>query len=215
MLDVNTYRQHWQHPLHVQWQDLIAQNEHENVNYSAGQAVGFLQLRGKLDNQDFVTAIEKVLGVALPAKSKGSVYAEQAAILWLSPDEWLLVCAIEHKAVLFQALQDALKGIFAQVVDNTGGMMLMRVHGQEASTVLRHLSPYNVLSLQEGQCAHTVLKRSSTIMLKVAENDYAIIFRRSFADYIWRILQKTAKPYGHAIQKSWRFADDNWQRYTA
>ena len=52
-------------------------------------------------------------------------------------------------------------------------------------------------------------------MVKVAENDYAFIFRRSFADYLWRILQKTAKPYGYALQKEWQFEDADWQRYTA
>ena len=93
--------------------------------------------------------------------------------------------------------------------------MLMRIHGNNATTILRHISPYNIESLQTGQCVQTVAKKTTVVMVKVAENDYAFIFRRSFADYLWRILQKTAKPYGYALQKEWQFEDADWQRYTA
>lgn len=215
MLDVNIYRQHWQHPLFVQWQTVVEQHSHPNVNYSSGMGVGIFHLRGKVNQPAFMQAIESILGVALPQEAKQSVYSEQAAIFWLSPDEWMLVCALEHKHILFTALQDALKGVFAQLIDNSGGFMMLRIHGQEASTVLRHLMPYDVLSLQTTQCVHTVFKRSTVVLSKVAEGDYVVVFRRSFADYVWRVLQKSAKPYGFAVQKNWQFAHSDWQRYTA
>ena len=208
------YEQHWQHPLFVQWQNVPTQAIHENVNYSCGIGSGVIHLRGRLSDEAFVAGVQKALGVSLPEQAKEVVYAEQAAIFWLSPDEWMLVSALQQKNQLLHALQDALKDVFAQVVDNSGGFMLLRLHGKEATTVLRHLMTYDVASLQVDQCVHTAFKRSTIVVSKVADNDYALVFRRSFADYVWRVLQKTAKPYGFAVQKNWQFTQAHWQRYT-
>lgn len=213
MLDTSLI-QHWEMPLHQQWAALHDEKIIDSINYSSGKALGFIHLRGHTSDAAFNGAIESVLGVSVPNAPKQTVYSDKAALLWLSPDEWLLVCAYESKFKLVLDLQDALKDVHAQVVDNSGGFMLMRVHGKEAATVLRHISPYNVLALQDGQCVSTVAKKVTVVMVKVSENDYAFIFRRSFADYLWRVLQKTAKPYGYAVQKSWQFTQPDWQRYT-
>ena len=210
-----TLVQKWETPLHLQWADLNVEAAIDSVNYSSGNALGFIYLRGLANDAAFTQAVASVLGGNIPTQPKQTVYTKQAAILWLSPDEWLLVCSYAEKNDLLNQLQTALQGVYAQVVDNSGGFMLMRIHGNNATTILRHISPYNIESLQTGQCVQTVAKKTTVVMVKVAENDYAFIFRRSFADYLWRILQKTAKPDGYALQKEWQFEDADWQRYTA
>ncbi len=210
-----TMLEKWETPLHAQWADLNVQAVIDSLNYSSGGALGFIYLRGVAGDAAFTQEVAAVLGGNIPTQPKQTAYTQQAAILWLSPDEWLLVCSYAEKNTLLHKLQDALKGVYAQVVDNSGGFMLMRINGTEATTVLRHISPYNFEALQTGQCVQTVAKKTTVVVVKVSENDYAFIFRRSFADYLWRILQKTAKPYGYAVQKQWQFGEANWQRYTA
>ena len=210
-----TLVQKWETPLHLQWAELNEQAAIDSVNYSSGSALGFIYLRGIAGDTAFSKAVASVLGSDIPTQPKQTVYTKTAAVLWLSPDEWLLVCSYAEKNNLLQQLQTALKGVYAQVVDNSGGFMLMRIHGNDATTILRHISPYNFESLQTGQCVQTIAKKTTVVVVKVAENDYAFIFRRSFADYLWRILQKTAKPYGYALQKKWQFSETDWQRYTA
>lgn len=210
-----TLVQKWETPLHLQWADLNVEAAIDSVNYSSGNALGFIYLRGLANDAAFTQAVASVLGGNIPTQPKQTVYTKQAAILWLSPDEWLLVCSYAEKNDLLNQLQTALQDVYAQVVDNSGGFMLMRIHGNDATTILRHISPYNFEALQTGQCVQTVAKKTTVVVVKVAENDYAFIFRRSFADYLWRILQKTAKPYGYALQKEWQFKDADWQRYTA
>ena len=210
-----TMLEKWETPLHAQWADLNVQAVIDSLNYSSGGALGFIYLRGVAGDAAFTQEVAAVLGGNIPTQPKQTAYTQQAAILWLSPDEWLLVCSYAEKNTLLHKLQDALKGVYAQVVDNSGGFMLMRINGTEATTVLRHISPYNFEALQTGQCVQTVAKKTTVVVVKVAENDCAFIFRRSFADYLWRILQKTAKPYSYALQKEWQFEDADWQRYTA
>ena len=114
-----------------------------------------------------------------------------------------------------RCLQAACQGVFAQVVDNSGGLMLLQIQGTAASTFLRHLSPYHVGSLQAGQVVSTVLKKTTVVLHKLADDDYVLLFRRSFADYLWRIFDKTSKPYGYGLSKHWQFTQPDWQRYSA
>ena len=205
---------YWHTPLHFQWANIPEQTHHTALQLSSGGAVGIIQLRGLLSDAAFVAAIGSVLGVALPNTPKQSVYAAEAAIFWLSPDEWMLVCSHAQKNALLQRLQAACQGVFAQVVDNSGGLMLLQIQGTAASTFLRHLSPYHVGSLQGGQVVSTVLKKTTVVLHKLADDDYVLLFRRSFADYLWRIFDKTSKPYGYGLSKHWQFTQPDWQRYS-
>ncbi len=211
---LNTSIEKWQSPLHYQWLAITEGKTSSTLNYSSGNALGFINLRGLLSDEAFVHAIATILDVELPNKPKQMVYADKAAILWQSPDEWLLICHYDIKDALLSALQAALSGVFSQVVDNSGGLMLMRIHGTDASLVLRHLTPYPIGHLVDGQCVQTIGKKTPFLIAQVALDDYALIFRRSFADYIWKVLEKTAKPYQHAVQKKWGFQNENWLRYT-
>lgn len=204
----------WQSPLHIQWQQEREQAVIANLNYSCGGAIGVLQLRGLVADEAFMQAATAVLGVSLPTKAKQAVYAEKAAVLWVSPDEWQLVCAYQDKHDLLQQLQTAFAGVFAQVLDNSGGYSMLVIDGQDATTVLRHLTPYDIMSVQVGECVQTFAHKNAFMITKVADQEYAVVFRRSFADYIWRLLQKTAQPYGYAVQKQWHLSQSDWQRYT-
>ncbi len=210
-----TLLEQWQTPLHAQWQHEAVAAPIASLNYSCGGALGVLQLRGLVSDPAFMAAITSVFGVSLPTQPKQAVYAKQAALLWVSPDEWLLVCPHREKDALLQGLQTALVGVYAQILDNSGGFTLMGIDGSYASTVLRHLTPYDVLSLSVGECVQTFAHKNTFMITKVADNEYAVLFRRSFADYIWRLLQKTARPYGYAVQKDWHLSQSDWQRYTA
>ena len=206
---------YWHTPLHFQWANIPEQSNHAALQLGSGGAVGIINVRGLLSDAAFVAAIDSVLGVALPNAPKQSVYAAEAAIFWLSPDEWMLVCSHAHKNALLQRLQAACQGVFAQIVDNSGGLMLLQIQGTAASMFLRHLSPYHVGSLQAGQVVSTVLKKTTVVLHKLADDDYVLLFRRSFADYLWRIFDKTSKPYGYGLSKNWQFTQPDWQRYSA
>ena len=87
----STTQAYWHTPLHYQWAAVPEQTGHAALQLSSGGAVGIINLRGLLGDAAFVAAIDSALGVALPTAPKQSVYAQDAAVFWLSPDEWLLV----------------------------------------------------------------------------------------------------------------------------
>ena len=176
----------------------------EKVNDSKGawaneiRLLGYISLRGNSQNAAFVNAVNFALNVVLPTQVCSMSYTTWGSILWLSPDEWLIVCKREQRASLQQALESALAGIHSQVVDNSGGFTYVLLKGKNASDVLHHCTVYNLNLLQAGKVVGTTFGKLS-LYLHQHEDGYGLVFRRSFADYIWRYLERSALPYGFGI----------------
>lgn len=160
--------------------------------------LGYISLRGKAQNVLFTKAAKKALGVALPILPCSLISASWGCIYWLSPDEWLIVCARELHAELQQKLEAALVGNHSQVIDNSGGLTTVFLQGKNASVVLHHCTVYDLNALTTGKVVGTTFGKTS-VFLHQHGNGYNLIFRRSFADYIWRYLERSALPYGFGI----------------
>ncbi len=160
--------------------------------------LGYVSLRGNAQNALFTKAAKKSLGIALPTLPCSLINTPWGCIYWLSPDEWLLVCAREHRAELQQKLELALVGIHSQVINNSGGFTTVIVQGKNASDVLHHCTVYDLNALTIGKVVGTTFGKTS-VFLHRHDNGYNLISRRSFADYIWRYLERSALPYGFGI----------------
>jgi sarcosine oxidase subunit gamma len=189
-----------QSPLHPF--GLVAKQE--KVNDSKGAwaneiaLLGYISLRGNSQNEAFIYAVNTALSIALPTQACSMVYTAWGSILWLSPDEWLIVCKRDQRAALQQSLETALAGIHSQVVDNSGGFTTVLLKGKNASDVLHHCTVYDLNMLQAGKVVGTTFGKTSIFLHKQVDG-YSLIFRRSFADYIWRYLERSAQPYGFGI----------------
>lgn len=157
--------------------------------------LGYLVLRGKPDDAAFMQGVSTVLGLALPTQGMHIVSSASAAVLWVSPDEWLLVCPRSQRDAVLASLTEALRGVFAQVVDNSGGLTTVRLSGPDHLLLLRQLSPFDFESLALGRCASTVASKAGLTVVRTDEAGVLLVFRRSFADYIWRLIERTARPY--------------------
>lgn len=160
--------------------------------------LGYISIRGNPQNEAFVNVVNSTLNIKLPTQPCGIIYATWGSLLWLSPDEWLMVCNREQRASFQLLLETALAGIHSQVIDNSGGFTKVLLKGENASDVLHHCTVYDLSMLSEGKVVGTTFGKSS-IFLHKQDNGYSLVFRRSFADYIWRYLERSALPYGFGI----------------
>ncbi len=158
--------------------------------------LGYLVIRGRQDDAAFMAAVEGVIGSGLPVRPRAVSRCPAGVVLWQSPDEWWLVCARHHRDALVHALEHALTGCFSQVVDTSGGLTALNLAGRDGSTVLRHLSPYDFDGLADGECVSTVIGKASFTVLRTPTGGVTLVFRRSFAQYIWDLLDRAALPYG-------------------
>ncbi len=202
-LDLSQFNPVMQSPLHHfnLAEQAVPINESQGVWANEIALQGYISLRGNAQNTAFIKAAKKALGVALPIQPCSLINTPWGAIYWLSPDEWLLVCKRELHAELQAKLASALEGIHSQVVDNSGAYTSVFVQGKHATDALLHSTVYDLHALSAEKVVGTTFGKSS-VFLQRHESGYMLIFRRSFADYIWRYFVRAAAPYGLAIAKT-------------
>jgi sarcosine oxidase, subunit gamma len=169
------------------------------VNEILGQ--GYISLRGESSNAKFIDATSKVLGHTLPVAPCTFAVSGPLTVLWLSPDEWMLICPRSELQKRLGGLKQSLEGIRHQAVDNSGGYTQLVLQGKNASDVLSHVTVYDLGSLAAGHVVGTTFGKSS-IYLRRQGDAYVVMLRRSFADYIWRYLARAAEPYGLGIART-------------
>lgn len=169
--------------------------------------LGYISLRGPGRDAPFTAAAGAALGVALPVKPCSLTQAGGLNVLWLSPDEWMIVTPREDHAQLMLALNEELRTFAHQVADNSGGYCQVLVQGGNARDVLSHCTVYDLSELSKGRVVGTTFGKSS-VYLRRSGGGYCLLLRRSFADYIWRFLERAAQPYGLGIAKLERGSGD-------
>ena len=162
---------------------------------------GYISLRGNALQPAFIDAVHGVLGIHLPTQAcTTQTFSNGAEILWISPDEWLICCPREQLTNLELLLKVALTKPNSQVVNNSGGFTTVILQGKHAIDLLQHCTVYDIHSLKMNHVVGTTFGKMSCFIMR--QNDgYKLVFRRSFADYIWTFLVRAAEPYGFGVQK--------------
>ena len=173
-------------------------NDSQGVWANEMPLLAYIGLRGNQHNAPFMSASKQALGIALPTQACTLEHATWGYVCWLSPDEWLAICSRTQAAKLQAALEAALDGVHSQVVDNSGGFTSVLIQGKNAQDALSHCTVYALQTLTAGKVVGTTFGKVSCYLHKQDES-YKLIFRRSFADYIWRYLERSAQPYGLGI----------------
>lgn len=163
--------------------------------------LGYITLRGDCADPAFNAALMAVLGIALPDAPNTLRAFAHGVVLWQAPDEWLLVCRRSAGSAYVVELESALALLHAQVVNNSGGLTTLHLSGANQVELLRHVSVYDVETLTAGRVVSTVCGKANIIAYRLDNDAIFVVFRRSFADYLWRLLEKAARPYGLGIGK--------------
>ena len=156
---------------------------------------GYLNLRGRPGHTGFIAGVLKVLGVEAPTQANTVIDAGDNRIYWLGPDEWLIVTPPGRQETLRRDLQQALAGVFSSVVDNSSGLTMIHVSGENAAALLATDCPLDLHPrvFKPGQCAQTRLAKAGMTIAPLPDNGgFEIIIRRSFADYLLLWLQDAA-----------------------
>ncbi len=157
--------------------------------------LGYLNLRGKSGHTGFQAATLKVLGVEPPTDANTVIESNDLRIYWLGPDEWLVLTPAGQQHKLKAKLLGSLDGVFSSVVDNSSGLTMIHVSGDNAAALLATDCPLDLhpREFKPGQCAQTRLARAGMTISHLPDAaGFEVIIRRSFADYLLRWLQDAA-----------------------
>ena len=141
-------------------------------------------------------AIEGVLGTALP-RSAGEVTGHgQHSVLWLGPDEWLVVSQMAA-GDLVAALAEAVAGAHAAIVDVSANRTVLELRGAAARAALEKGCPLDLhpRSFGPGEAVATTLARVPLILWQVGPESYRLLPRSSFSEYVARWLLDASQEF--------------------
>lgn len=152
-------------------------------------------------------AIESVLGIALPRLAGDVAGHGQHSVLWQGPDEWLVVSQMSADA-LIPALQDAVAGAHAAVVDVSANRTVLELKGAAARAVLQKGCPLDLhpRAFGPGTAVTTSLARIPLVLWQVGPDSYRLLPRSSFAHYVTRWLLDAAQEFA----SDFRDRDGRW-----
>ena len=172
------------------------------VQLSERASMGHVNLRGEPFDEAFLKTAEDVLGVGLPLEPNTVAESPDVTVLWLGPNEWLLLTSPDKQYEIVGALRNSLDNLFTAISDVSGGQTIINVRGPHARDVLSKSCTLDLHPRVFGplQCAQTnIAKATATIQQLDEAPSYDIIVRRSFADYLARWLKDAAREYGIAF----------------
>jgi sarcosine oxidase subunit gamma len=162
-----------------------------------------ITVRGDAADPAFTRAVEQAIGLAPPGEPNTVAgppdLAEGPRMLWLGPDEWLVVAAGASETDLAAALASATEGQHAAVVDVSDGRAVIAISGRDARDLLAKGCPLDLhpTSFAPGRCAQTLIAHAHVIVHRVDDGSrYEVYVHGSFADYLWRWLEDAAREYG-------------------
>ncbi len=176
---------------------LAHRSEPDNLSISMREMAGrgMIDLRGLSTDRKFMTAAKAVLGLDLPKVPRTSTSWGDTKALWLSPDQWLILCPGDKAQALTEQLAAALKTIHHLAVNVSDMRSIIRVEGEHArTTVMKGTS----IDLTHGDYPTGTIRRMKfaevgALLHIVEENVIDVYVFRSYADYAWAFLVKAGR----------------------
>lgn len=167
------------------------------IELSESGLLSYLVLRGDAGDESFSSGVASATGANLPGPLQSSVSGD-ICIRWAGPDEWLITAPGPDAFALENKLRQALGGHYA-VVNGGGGLTTLRLKGKNVSTVLKKSTPYDVHDrhFPVGKVVATVFAKAQATIRRVGDDDWELVIRRSFAQYIWAWLLNACTEFKH------------------
>jgi len=174
---------------------------YNNFSMKEKTPVAKINLRGSLENKEFVSKVGKILGMILPNEACSTSSKEKITSFWLGPNEWLLVSnneipketnTYELEQVLFDNISKTNLGAITNVTDH---FTIFKLSGSNIFEVLSKGCPFDFGSNDFGdnKVVQTILNHVDVTIHQRNKNDIDLYVRRSFAGYLWDWLKDSAK----------------------
>lgn len=133
------------------------------------------------------------LGFVLPTRIGSSATSEQFTALCLGPDWWYITGTGDLIALLAHALATT----HISVVDVSAQRTKLEISGPHAGDVLAHYweQDLRVSHFTVGSCSQGILAKAPVILWHVAEDNYVVFVRASFAQHLWTALTDATVEY--------------------
>lgn len=168
-----------------------------SIRETAPQAM--IALRGDLASIEIKNAATGVTGLDMPGP-RGANWVGDRAILWMSPDELLILCPYDEADSALAGMAGCLDGRHALVTDMSDARGSFDLRGAGLRDVLAKLTPADMsrTGLPVGELRRSRLAQTPAAFWLKSETSAQIICFRSVAQYVFDLLKTAAQP-GSAV----------------
>ena len=155
---------------------------------------GMIDLRGDAGNEKFRAGVKQVTGVALPLTPRTSAAWGEIKILWLSIDQWLVICPRVRVADLTGGLETALNGQHVAITDASDMRAVIRLEGEGVREVLLKGCSLDLLGngYEPGTVRRVRFAEIAALIQVIDAQTIELYVFRSYAHYAWDFLTVTA-----------------------
>jgi sarcosine oxidase subunit gamma len=158
----------------------------------------------RADRHEAVERLRGRLGLGLPFDALTSSRQGDTALLWLGPDEWMLVTGRAEADERARAAAEALAGTHHQLVDVSDYYTVIEVAGAKARELLMKLTTLDLhpRAFRVGMVAGSVFGRANATIWQTADDGdeagpaFRLFIRWSMADYLWCLLADAGREWG-------------------
>jgi len=150
-----------------------------------------INLRLDPNNKDCISSYSEILSTMLPTKANTySINAINEKVIWLGPDEWLIVSDDDNA---FLKLLNKIKNLEENVTDVSENRTIIRIRGKYIYVLL---SKFLVLDLEKNlstnsSCAQTLFVKVPVLLVRNHHEgtpEIDIFTNRSHANYIYNLI---------------------------
>jgi sarcosine oxidase, subunit gamma len=159
---------------------------------------GLVNLRIDPSNATARAAAEAAVGIALPVQPNHAIDGAGRSVLWLGPDEYLVVTEAGSEAGLAESLRQALRDHHAAVTDVSDGRTTIEIAGRHARDVIAKGCGLDLHPrvFGPGRCAQTGLAKARVILRQTDPAPvFEIFVERSHAEYLWLWLKDATREF--------------------
>ena len=174
---------------------------YNNFSMKEKSPVAKINLRGDLENKDFVSKAGKILGMILPKEACSTSTKEEITCMWLGPNEWLLVSNdtvdkesndYELEQLLFRDISKTNLGAVTNVSDH---YTIFNLTGSNIFEILSKGCPFDFNSDAFGnnKVIQTILNHVDVTIHRKSKDDVDLYVRRSFSDHLWAWIKDSSR----------------------
>ena len=156
---------------------------------------GMITVRCDFGDPDLSSAIAGAIGTDVPVPRQSS-RVQGDALLWMSPDELMLICAYDETEARVQVLTEALKKHHHLIANVSDARCQFTLTGDGAAIreVLAKLSPADmrVASLSVGEVRRTRLAQAAAAFWFESDDQAQLVCFRSVAKYVFDLLSASS-----------------------
>jgi sarcosine oxidase subunit gamma len=161
--------------------------------------LGKINLRG---GTDMLPVIRNHTGCTTLPASNRVVSVGDRHIVWLGPDEFLLLCEAGTETHLHSQLTLDMDGLHAAVTNVTDSLCALSLRGAAVRQVLAKGCALDLHPSQfgAGDCAQSLLAHAAVTLIAGDGNRFTLICRTSFAPYVAEWLMDAGLEFGAAFK---------------